>query len=171
MERIITILALSFLVFSCGNDTEKKETSTTTNPTTTSSTEASHDGHDHAGHHHDHGESNHHKASHLSPYIGIWDYFASTHNNEYYKDRWIELKGDGTFENGVGGKQTNKGKWTFHADTKILDLDFKDNTVEKDEQWKTQANRPVLILLGNTPKNKTGAQIKLDLVDQRPDKS
>ena len=164
MKKYFVITLLSFLFFSCSNSENKATAETTTASSPAPTTEETKSNDDHAGH--DHAAPTHHKPSPLSPFIGIWDYFASTHNPKYYKDRWIELKGDGTFENGVGAKQTNSGTWTL--DGKIINFDFKDNSVEQDEQWKTQCNPPTLLLLGNSPKNSTGAQIKLDLVDQRP---
>ena len=165
MEKYFVITLLSVLLFSCSNTENKETVETTSTSAPKNIAEKINPIDDHTGH--NHAEGTPHKDSRLSPYIGIWDYFASTHDPKYYKDRWIELKGDGTFENGIGGKQTNSGTWSLEGNN-IINFDFKDNSVEKDEQWKTQCNPPVLLLLGNSPKNTTGAQIKLDLVEQRP---
>jgi len=165
MKNIFVITLLSFVIFSCSNSESNNNTEGKTTAAQTS-THDDHAGHDHAGHSHD--EPKHHTASPLSQYMGIWFYAAATHKRDYYKDRWIEFKGDGTFENGVGGKQTNSGTWSLEENSKYINFDFKDNSVEEDEQWKVQLNPPVLLLLGNAPRNTSGAQIKLNKVEERP---
>jgi len=162
MNKIIVITLLSFFIFSCSNSENQEKTE----ETVTVVAQDDHAGHDHDGH--DHDEVTHHKASPLSQYLGIWSYDAVTHKRDYYKNRWIEFKADGTFENGVGAKQTNTGHWSLDSSNTFIDLNFKDNSVEQDEQWKVQINPPILLLLGNSPKNTTGAQMKLSLIDERP---
>jgi len=163
---IVLASALSLFVFSCGGDTTSSESST---GTTATDPHAGHN-HDHAGHDHaDHaGEDNVIKSSPLSPFIGTWAYFASSHKKDAYKKHWIEFKGDETFTYGIGSKQTNKGIWKLNWEEKIVDFDFEDNKSRKDEQWKIMMNSPVLLLLGNSPLNASGEQIKLDKVEARP---
>lgn len=172
MKNLIFITLWSLLLIGCASDTKDTNQDTANTPTavenSNSSDEHAHDGHDHAGHDHDH--STHVKTSPLSRFIGVWKYDRSTYKPEFYKNRWIELFADGTFENGIGGKQTNKGKWTWDEKTTYIELDYEDNSVgkESDEQWRTMNNNPVMILMGNTPKNPGGGQIKLDKVNSRP---
>ncbi len=166
---VITLVStLSLFIFSCGNGSESSGTnSANTAAATDSHAGHNHDGHDHAGHSHasDDGVV---RASPLSPFISIWSYYASSHKKDAYKKHWIEFKGDETFIYGIGSKQTNQGTWKLNWDEKIIDFDFEDNTSRKDEQWKFMMNSPVLLLLGNSPLNNSGEQIKLDKVDARP---
>ena len=176
MKHLFVITLASILclfIFSCGNGAESStaETTTATDP----HAGHNHAGHDHAGHNHDgHDHAAHAsddnviRSSPLSPFIGIWSYFASSHKKDAYKNHWIEFKGDETFTYGIGSKQTNKGVWKLNWEEKIVDFDFENNTSRKDEQWKIMLNPPVLLLLGNSPLNGTGEQIKLDKVETRP---
>lgn len=171
---IVLATALCVCFMACKNETKKDNNATASENVAVVETPASpttdpHAGHDHAGHDHDE-KPVHIKSSPMSPYIGIWKYHFSTWKTEYYKNRWIEFFADGTFENGIGGKQTNKGKWTLDPQTNLIDLDYEDNSKGKefDEQWKGQIHPPVLLLLGNTPKNPDGGQIKLDQIEARP---
>jgi len=143
MKKVFTITLLAFLFFACQSDTQQ------TASNETADAHAGHDHDDHAGH--DHGAPKHHKASSLSPYIGKWTYYHAIKDTDYYKGRYIDLKGDGTFTSGIN----------------YLDLDYADNSVDRDEQWKSQKNTPdVIILIGNAPKNDSGNQIKLERVVQ-----
>lgn len=185
MKKLIVITLLFAGLFSCSNGSESTENAATTAESNTISNpvknkmdaHAGHDHDDHAGHDHaahaghDHGGtegSTHVKASPISPYLGVWKYHLTTYKQDYYKNRWIEFFADGTFENGIGGKKTNRGKWTLDLETNIMDFDYEDNSVEPDEQWKTQIHSPILLLLGNTPKNDSGGQINMKKLDSRP---
>ncbi|MEM6964929.1 MAG: hypothetical protein AAF573_09200 [Bacteroidota bacterium] len=171
MKKFLFITLCGLLLWGCGNDNSNKKQDTSDSATVAQPNAADqhdHDGHDHAGHSHD--ATTHVKASPLSRFIGVWKYDRSTYKPDFYKNRWIELFADGTFENGIGGKQTNRGKWTWDEKTTYLDLDYEDNSAgkEPDEQWRTMNNSPTLILMGNTPKNPGGGQMKLDRVNARP---
>ena len=173
MKKIFTITLLAFLFFACQSDT------TQTPPAEKVDAHAGHDhddhddhaGHnhgDHAGHNHSHDEPKHHKASGMSPYIGKWTYYFAIKDSDYYKGRYIEFKGDGTFTSGVNDKETNSGNWTLDEKNSYLDLDYVDNSVDRDEEWKSQKNTSdVIILIGNSPKNTSWNQIKLERVIQQ----
>ena len=160
MKKIFTITMFALLFFACQSDTKQTESNET--PVVAA---VQHD--DHAGHNHATDAPKHHKASSLSPYIGKWTYYHAIKDTDYYKGRYIDLKGDGTFTSGVNDKQTNTGSWTLDEEKSYLDFDYADNSVDRDEQWKSQKNTPdVIILIGNAPKNNTGNQIKLERVVQ-----
>ena len=152
MKRIFTITLLSVLFFACQNDTQQTTTAETNNVTATASNTVATES----------GAPKHHKASAMSPYIGKWKYRHAIKNTEYYKGRYIDLKGDGSFTSGIDGEQNNSGTWSIDEEKNFLDIDYADNSKEKDEQWKAQANHNVVILIGNAPKNATGNQIKLE---------
>ncbi len=162
-------IILNFGISSCGNDANSSQES---NATTTEVKAAenhdghNHDGHDHDGHNHDTPEMV--KSSPISPYIGIWKQHASSLQGLFKDDRWIEFYADGTFINGANGKETNKGKWAIDGETNYMTIDYDDNSKINDEHWRAQLNSPVVILIGNTDKTKTGEQIKMDKVAERP---
>ena len=185
MKEFLFITLFSLCLFACGNNAETSNASADTASTEPSAAEMAKNIADNAAIKNVEAAKpeigkvdisgsdetpTHVKSSPLSPYIGIWKYSFSTYEPEYYKNRWIEFKVDGTFENGVGGKKTNQGKWVLDVPNKLLNLDFENNEVERDEQWLTQMNNPVLLLLGNSPLNNTGGQIKMDKIDARPAK-
>ena len=162
MKKIFTITLLSFLFFACQNDSQTTDTAVTTD---------SHEGHDHgsdahAGHNHGtEAGDNHVEASALSPFIGKWLYYAAISNADYYKGKYIDFYGNGTFLSGVDGVKTNSGTWTYDEVEKLVDIDYSDNSKEPDEQWRAQnQSANVIIFMGNTPKNPKGNQIKLERV-------
>jgi len=160
MKKVFTITLLAFLFFACQSDSKD-----TADSNENAAVPAVQSNDPHAGH--DHATPKHHKASSASPYIGKWTYYHAIKDSDYYKGRYIDLKGDGTFTSGVNDKQTNTGTWTLDEEKNYLDFDYADNTVDRDEQWKSQKNTPdVIILIGNAPKNDSGNQIKLDRVVQ-----
>lgn len=108
------------------------------------------------------------KPSPMSPYIGVWKQHASSLQGLFKDNRWIEFYVDGTFINGANGKETNKGKWAIDGETNYMTIDYDDNSKIPDEHWKAQLHSPVVILIGNTDKTKTGEQIKMDKVEDRP---
>ena len=108
------------------------------------------------------------KSSPMSPYIGIWKQHASSLQGVFKDDRWIEFYGDSTFVKGSNGKETYKGKWSIDEETNYMTIDYDDNSKTLDEHWKAQLHSPVVILIGNTDKTKTGEQIKMDKVEVRP---
>jgi hypothetical protein len=157
-------LILSFSIFSCGNEANSTQESTTA-PTETKAADNHHE-HDHAGHSHDTSEVA--KPSPISPYIGVWKPFASSKKGIFKDNRWIEFYADGTFINGANGKETNNGKWAIDGETNYMTIDYDDNSKIPDEHWKAQLHSPVVVLIGNTDKTKTGEQIKMDKVENRP---
>lgn len=170
------IIALILFLFSCGNDTNSsKETNPTTTETPTETKVAAnhddHAGHDHAGH--DHAGHNHDapatvKASPLSPFFGIWKYTGSTKRGWFKNDEWIEFKRDMTFAYGQDGKELGTGKWFLEDETNFLTIDYGEEDKSKNEHWRAQINSPVLVLIGNTNISKSGEQVKMDKVEERP---
>ena len=157
-------IVLSFGIFSCGNDANSTQEPNST--TTEKKAAAEHDGHNHDGHNHDAPEVV--KSSPMSPYIGVWKQHASSKQGVFKDNRWIEFYADGTFINGANGKETNKGKWAIDGETNYMTIDYDDNSKTPDEHWRAQLHSPVVILIGNTDKTKTGEQIKMDKVEARP---
>lgn len=170
---VITItIALSLFLFSCGSDTSSSQEMEST-PTETKVAEKhddhagqDHAGHDHAGHNHD--ESATVKASPLSPFFGIWKYTGSTKRGWFKNDEWIEFKRDMTFAYGQDGKELGTGKWFLENETNFLTIDYGEEDKSKNEHWRAQMNSPVLILIGNTNITKSGEQVKMDKVEERP---
>lgn len=163
---IILAIASWVSIFSCENEAN----STQESAAVTTEIKA---GDNHEGHEHDHDGHTHHtpdtaKASPMSPYIGIWKPYASSMKGIFKDDRWIEFYADGTFINGANGKETNKGKWAIDGETNFMTIDYDDNSVIPDEHWKAQLHLPVVVLIGNTDQTKTGEQIKMDKVEERP---
>ena len=159
-------IVLSFGICSCGNDANSTQESATTSVETKAAD--NHDGHDHDGHNHDAETPEAAKSSPMSPYIGVWKPHASSLQGVFKDNRWIEFYADGTFINGANGKETNKGKWAIDGETKYMTIDYDDNSKTPDEHWKAQLHSPVVVLIGNTDKTKTGEQIKMDKVEERP---
>jgi len=123
-------------------------------------------------HSHDHSGHNHAapavvKASPLSPFFGIWKYTGSTKQGWFKNDQWIEFHRDMTFSHGKEGKELGKGKWFLENETNYLTIDYDDDKFEN-THWRAQMNSPVLILIGNTNIAKSGEQIKMDKVEERP---
>ncbi len=172
MKNLFTItlaIALSLLLFSCGNDANTtQKTDSTPAPTETKAADNhdDHAGHDHAGHNHDAPATA--KASPLSPYFGIWKYTGSTKRGWFKNEEWIEFKRDMTFAYGQDGKETGTGKWFLEDETNYLTIDYGKEDKSKNEHWKAQINGPVLILIGNTNITKSGEQVKMDKVEERP---
>ena len=159
MKKIFTITLLSFLFFACQSDTQN--TATADNAATAAPVDA-HAGHAHAA---DDATPNHVEASALAPFLGKWLLYAAIKDTEYYKGKYLDFRGNGTFTSGVDGVKNNSGNWTYDEATKIIDIDFADNSNDRDEQWKAHSQSPnVIILMGNTPKNPSGNQIKLERV-------
>lgn len=169
---ILAFLSMFCLILiSCNNDgTSNKEASETTTATTDNHEghdHHDHDGHDHDGHDHA-SEGQVAKPSPMSPYIGIWQPKASSLQGVFKDNRWIEFYADSTFISGAKGKETNKGKWDIDGETNYMTIDYDDNSKVEDEHWKAQLHLPVVVLIGNTDKTKTGEQIKMDKVEKRP---
>lgn len=163
---ITLMIALSLFLFSCGNDASSApETDSAQAPTETKAVD-DHAGHDHAGHDHDKTEIV--KASPLSPFFGIWKYTGSSNKGWFKNEEWIEFKRDMTFAYGQDGKELGTGKWFLEDETNYLTIDYGEEDKAKNEHWKTQMNSPVLILIGNTNITKSGEQIKMDKVEERP---
>lgn len=171
---ILTFLSVFCLtIISCGNEGSSSKESTETSTVTADNHEGhdhhAHDGHDHEGHSHDHkSEDNVAKPSPMSPYIGVWQPKASSLKGVFKDNRWIEFYADSTFVSGANGKETNKGKWNIDSSTNYMTIDYADNSKVEDEHWKAQLHLPVVVLIGNTDKTKTGEQIKMDKVEKRP---
>jgi len=177
---VITLaIAVSLFFYSCGNDASSSQETTptpTSDPAPTSTPVPSkavddHAGHDHAGH--DHAGHNHDKteiikASPLSPFFGIWKYTGSTNRGWFKNDEWIEFKRDMTFAYGQNGKELGTGKWFLENETNYLTIDYGGEDKTKNEHWRAQMNSPVLILIGNTNITKSGEQVKMDKVEERP---
>ena len=180
MKKLFVIsltITLSLLLFSCGNETnsaqEKESTATPTKAADNHDDHAGHNhaehdhaGHDHAGHDHDAPATV--KASPLSPYFGIWKYTGSTKRGWFKNDEWIEFKRDMTFAYGQDGKELGTGKWFLENETNYLTIDYGEEDKSKNEHWRAQINSPVLVLIGNTNITKSGEQIKMDKVEERP---
>jgi hypothetical protein len=163
---ITLMIALSLFLFSCGNDASSApEIDQTQAPTETKAVD-DHAGHDHAGHDHDKTEIV--KASPLSPFFGIWKYMGSSSRGWFKNEEWIEFKRDMTFAYGQDGKELGTGKWLLEDETNYLTIDYEEVDKTKNEHWKTQMNSPVLILIGNTNITKSGEQVKMDKVEERP---
>jgi len=86
----------------------------------------------------------------------------------YNNEKWIEFKKDMTFAFGQDGKEIGKGKWFLEDETNYLTIDYDGEDKTKNEHWRAQMNSPVLILIGNTNITKSGEQIKMDKVEERP---
>ena len=167
---VVTLeIILSLFLFACGNDVnspQKEGTTPTLTETKVNENHDDHDGHNHAGHNHDTPETV--KASPLSPFFGIWKYTGSTKSGWYNNEKWIEFKKDMTFAFGQDGKEIGKGKWFLEDETNYLTIDYDGEDKTKNEHWRAQMNSPVLILIGNTNITKSGEQIKMDKVEERP---
>ena len=168
---VITLtIALSLFLFSCGDDANSSQ------ETTSTETKAADNNDDHAGHDHDgqnHEGHNHDapeiiKASPLSPYFGIWKYTGSTNRGWFKNEEWIEFKRDMTFAYGQDGKELGTGKWFLENETNYLTIDYGEEDKTKNEHWRAQINGSVLILIGNTNISKSGEQVKMDKVEERP---
>ena len=81
------------------------------------------------------------------------------------------LKSDGTFTYGKWQKETNKGEWWVAEGQPQVAMDFADDEADIDLDWKVNLGGDVIILLGNTERNKTGDQIRVQRVDELPVKS
>ena len=68
---------------------------------------------------------------------------------------------------GKWNEETNSGQWSFDGDTRLINLTFNEDTGEE-TQWRVQGTGSVVLWLGNTEKNKTGAQMKLAMTNTRP---
>ena len=165
---VITLaITLSLFLFSCGNDTSSSpETDSTPTETKVAENHDDHAGHDHAGHNHDTPATV--KASPLSPFFGIWKYTGSTKRGWFKNEEWIEFKKDMTFAYGQDGKELGTGKWFLEDETNYLTIDYGEEDKTKNEHWRAQMNSPVLILIGNTNITKSGEQVKMDKVEERP---
>lgn len=163
---VITLaITLSLFLFSCGNDPNSSQETNSTD-TEVADNDDNHAGHDHAGHNHDAPETI--KASPLSPFFGIWKYTGSTNRGWFKNEEWIEFKRDMTFAYGQDGKELGTGKWFLEDDTNYLTIDYEEEDKTKNEHWRVQMKSPVLILIGNTNITKSGEQIKMDKVEERP---
>ena len=189
MEKFLIIFAL--ILFSCNSESDSKATGKPVKTAINQSPEdhsghdhsghdhSSHDhaghdhsGHDHSGHNHAHDHNDDDPNKFAGAFIGIWEYHhSSTLKKNAYVNHWIELKRDQTFDSGVGAEKNNQGKWTLTKEKDgetYIDLDFENNTNRSDEQWRTQINSPVLVLIGNSKKMNTGEILKLTKVENRP---
>ncbi len=162
---LVFMFGLSF--FSCKNEASTSPEQTPVPiETKAADTHDDHAGHDHAGHNHDDSEVV--KASPLSPFFGIWKYTGSTKRSWFKNDEWIEFKRDMTFAFGQDGKELGTGKWFLENETNYLTIAYDDNEKYENEHWRAQMNSPVLILIGNTNITKSGEQVKMDKVEERP---
>ena len=119
---------------------------------------------------------NHVEASFIAPFIGMWFYatpvsFDGSRDADY-TGRWIEFKGDGTFTSGRWKDQDNTGKFSYDKDKQYLMLDYDKNVgTDRDLDWKIMQGAETMIWLGNTELNKTGDQIQMKRITQRPEKT
>ncbi|MEO1518602.1 MAG: hypothetical protein AAFV95_26550 [Bacteroidota bacterium] len=115
----------------------------------------------------------HVKASDIAPFIGLWSFTKpmcrEEIRNRYYRGRWIQFSGDGTFTFGRYQDQTNSGRFSYAGDKKIMSLDFADDS-DTDIDWKVMQGVDIMIWLGNAAVNTTGDQIQLKKVKERPNK-
>ncbi|MFK8101669.1 MAG: hypothetical protein AB8G15_04065, partial [Saprospiraceae bacterium] len=115
----------------------------------------------------------HVKASHLSKYLGMWSYAGVVGGEgakEKFAGRWIQFKGDGTFESGIWEEKNNQGHWYADPDTKIIKIAY-DKGEEIHGEWRVQGGGDTMIWLGNTPNNPKSTQIKMALITERPKKN
>ncbi len=113
-------------------------------------------------------EPGHIAASADSPLVGFWVIrFALGSPKEQgeeianqYQGRWLNLKGDNTFESGKWQEKNNTGKWNYNAETKIVQLNYA-NPEPIGTEWKIQGQGDRMVWLGNTPNNKKGTQLSI----------
>ncbi len=172
MKKYTLILALLTLCFSCQN--EPKEDNSNASTSTTTAAPADNNNNSNAASATKE-EGSHITASALSPYIGFWEYAATVviRDPEAYgkiKGSWIELKNDGTYERGRWQEKTGDGEWKFDEATTNITL-YPHDPAQAGEEWKTKANGDIMIWVGTKRYQKTGTQIKLSRITERPKKS
>ena len=108
----------------------------------------------------------------MSPFIGLWAYTkaftSSAERMDDYNGRWVKFEGDGTFTYGKWQEETNSGEWWVGENSKQIAMDFNDDEEDIDLDWKVNLGGDVIILLGNTDRNKTGDQIQVKKVKELP---
>ncbi|MEL6865547.1 MAG: hypothetical protein AAFP19_14060 [Bacteroidota bacterium] len=118
------------------------------------------------------GGSTHVKASPIAPFIGLWSYSKAFSNNSTrvkdYEGRWVEFTSDGTFKSGRWGDENNQGSFSFDADANVLTLDYKNDQQDADMDWEVKLGGDVIIWLGNAGRNRSGDQIRMQKVQERP---
>ncbi len=122
-------------------------------------------------------EPGHYKASPDAPLIGLWviEFALGGPNikkeelaNEY-QGRWVNLKGDNTFESGKWQEQNNTGNWNYDPGTRIIQINY-DKPETIGHEWRIQGHGDANVWLGNTPNNKLGTQLKVNKETTLPQK-
>ena len=118
-------------------------------------------------------DGTHVSASDIAPFIGLWSYSVAVSNDiirqESYEGRWIALDGDMNFTSGIWGDQTNKGTYSYNKNSQIISLDYADDSKDADMDWGIQhGGGEVMIWKGNSGRNTAGDQIRMQMVQERP---
>lgn len=117
----------------------------------------------------------HVEASYIAPFIGMWHYatpvsFDGSRDDDY-RGRWIQFDGDGNFTSGKWTDQTNTGTFSYDPKKQYLTLDYSDDKADRDFDWKIMQGPESMIWMGNTEMNKTGDQIQMKRITERPEKT
>ena len=84
--------------------------------------------------------------------------------------KWYQFFDNGhRFEFGRWGETLQTGTWKYEHANHLLDLNFNKETTER-TQWyvRLTGNQAMMIWIGNTPRNPSGDQMKLEHVDKKP---
>ncbi len=86
---------------------------------------------------------------------------------EGYTGKWLKFLDDMTFIAGKDEKDLFKGTWRYDDDHDLITLRSKESKAYFLNEWRAKVVGDIIILIGNTPQNLKGGQIKLVRADTK----
>ena len=84
---------------------------------------------------------------------------GGNNNDDSYKNKWVDLKDDGTYATGVNDKTSYEGIWMYdHPSTMLTLIPNPDD--QKNSQWKVMFNEKVLVWVGTSRYGDNALQIR-----------
>jgi hypothetical protein len=85
---------------------------------------------------------------------------------KHYKNRWLVLQKDQTFQIFNDAVVENTGKWAYDEDKELIFMSTANAYFNN--SWKCQSFKKNLLMLGNTDLNSTGIQIRCYMTTDKP---
>lgn len=178
MNKSIYLLLIMALFTACEN-TGKTTTATTSNGTTTAQTSTA-PAPAKAAIEAAQSKSNVSASTKQNMTTGYWHIggavnvpVKSEKGTEGYVGKWLKFNPDMSFIYGIDGEDKYTGTWLFNEDGEYITIQSDKEDAFFANEWNTKQIGDIVLLLGNTPNNPKGGQIKLvrqntKIIDHNP---
>ncbi len=178
MNKSIYLLLIIALLVACENTDKTATTSTATTQSTTTSSSAP--APPKAAVEAAQSKSNVSASTKQNMTTGYWHIGGAVNvpvenekGTEGYVGKWLKFNPDMSFVYGIDGDDKYTGTWLFNEDGEYITIQSEAKDAFFANEWKAKQIGDIVLLLGNTPNNPKGGQIKLvrkntKIIDHNP---